>query len=146
MITLSLGDILNDRVDLDSREELFQLYVIREGDTVFYVGMTTRTVLERIWEHCGLSAIGGCDEIGRFVMDHLPESGAWHVDLMEVQEVDPALGDRRGAYHIRKAEQKLIARLRPCLNHTGNGHPAPLPEHYKRQAIADRLSDESAQP
>ncbi|MCZ2098126.1 MAG: hypothetical protein LC121_18025, partial [Anaerolineae bacterium] len=53
----------------------YSLYVVRDGETVFYVGKTRQieTRLARHIEHRSL--------IGELITRHKPQSDAWQVDL-----------------------------------------------------------------
>jgi hypothetical protein len=128
MITLPLGELLNDST-IDSGEAC--VYVVRDGKTVFYVGLSTRNVINRILDHCGLSAQAGLpDSLGRLIFDNAPDSGAWQVELLTLADCSRLLGDP-ARLDEQTAEVGLIRLYSPCLNTLSNSNQAALLARYK---------------
>lgn len=130
MLTLTVGDLQND--DTELKMIPYSLYVVREGETVFYVGKSKRSVYTRLLEHIGIGRHGSITPLGRLILDNLPTSKTWHIDLTTLEET--------GEQYLGWAEEILIRKLRPCLNAASNPNPSPLPEKYRsdRGAAASR--------
>lgn len=112
------------------------LYVVRDGDTVFYVGSTGRGVFSRLLWHVGEGEWGrrGLSSLGDLITENAPESDLWQVDcytLIEIKQTVERQFPGRAGYGVGLAEKALIRELRPCLNATYNENPSPLPQHYK---------------
>jgi len=131
MITVTLGDVLGD---LDNPPDAC-IYLIRDGDTVFYVGKSTRGVVNRILAHCGLSTRGSLrDNLGEFIFCNRPDSLTWQADLFTFEDCKPIIAEvfpNQKRIDIDWAELALITRYRPCLNRAGNTDPNLLPARYK---------------
>ena len=134
MLTLKLRDVLEDRTP-DAVSEC-NLYVVRDGEVIFYVGQSQREVADRVCQHCGMgrhgrgAAFNRKSVLGYLVEDNLPESLQWEVDFMTVQDCD-----KRFNYEARsviEAETVLIVELRPALNGSLNRNPMPLPDKYTK--------------
>ncbi len=118
-------DIYNDRLDVPD-EYLgpygFIVYVIRDGDSVLYVGKSSRSVVNRLLEHLGM---GGNwrkyvpDRVGEFILDHRPESLDWQVDLMTINDCASYIRQQFPMFvnwDVDTAEQAMIETYRPDLN------------------------------
>lgn len=109
----------------------YSLYVVRDGETVFYVGQTTDAIETRLQRHA-------LSSLGQFITANAPESDGWQVELVDHRDCAPAV--RAGLWPTLPdgarldpdiAEIALIRVLRPCLNSTYNTNPRPLPERYQ---------------
>jgi len=137
MQTLLLGAILTGRrPELD--KERPQVYVIRDGATVLYVGQSTRDVCDRILEHCGLLRPSRyypfSDRLGAFILANAPNSRGWQVDLLTLTDCAPYVGQVFPAfkhYDTHDAETAAIMVLHPCLNCTHNDAGSSLPDKYR---------------
>lgn len=136
MITTTIGDVINDTVKGDEGAA-FKVYVVRDGETVFYVGKSRNNPVERLWQH--LALIGpnhGPSELGQLIKDNAPDSHAWQVELRTVADCEPFIRQEFPVHRLFDsdlAERAMIRTLHPCLNGTHNAHPTRLPERYRRQ-------------
>ena len=105
------------------QEADYRLYLIRDGETVFYVGQS-RNPHNRFLSHLGMDGRSSPSEIGRFIRKNAPTSDAWLFEQYTLEEV----GDHSS---VTTAERALIARYRPCFNTTANPDRLPLPAQYK---------------
>lgn len=123
MIQTTIKALLAGEVDTKG----YCLYVIRDSDTVFYVGKS-QTISSRLWQHLGRDRANGViSTIGQFILLNRPQSGAYQVELFTPQEVLPDSLN----YLADQAEQKLIGDLSPCFNVTYNIKPGKLPTKYR---------------
>ena len=99
------------------------LYLIRDGDVIFYVGQSAKAY-RRVWEHL-FGSKRGRSMAGRFILTNWPSSLRFTIELMCSQDDEfAALGG------LDAAERSLIERYRPCFNEMLNANPAPLPFLY----------------
>jgi hypothetical protein len=136
MITVTVGDILDDKGPEWQDAMGHRLYMVRDGEVVFYIGQSGNP-LERILTHIGQGPWNwsqGPSPLGDLIMANLPASRGWQVDLMTPDECKPLVEDWLGfkitCSDIAYAEKALIRQHRPCLNVVCNEYPAPLPERY----------------
>jgi hypothetical protein len=97
MISISVGEILQgwDENPLDAR-----IYLVRDDNLVFFLGVLDRSILDHLLEHCGLvDNVSPADKLGRLILDNAPSSnGGWWICLgLEdyepiVREVQPITG------------------------------------------------------
>lgn len=150
MITATIGELLDGKLDdLDRRGH--RLYLVRDGETVFYIGKS-RNPIDRLWQHLGLALTGGVlwseyfmSQLGHLVKANLPEARSWQVELLTLEECTPVVLERmpylagRWESWCQKlpdsaaddAEQALIELHGPCLNVMHNRRKTPLPTCYK---------------
>lgn len=113
------------------------IYVVRDGDCVFYVGQSN-SVTARLDEHLGRSSRGGPlspSRLGQVIRDNLPGSRSWVVEFWSVVECKRELADvssRSWQWDKDDAERAMIEARRPCLNTMGNPHGRRLPDQYRR--------------
>jgi hypothetical protein len=145
MISLSVADVLisgghtgdSQLAAAFAKAAVCSIYVVRDGDTVFYVGKSDSGVLERLGVHLGEPFRGRTSksDLGLLIEANLPESKRWIVELYTADECRWAIPQADTFVFIPSgiAESCLIRRLRPCLNVAGNYfRAAPLPAKYKR--------------
>jgi hypothetical protein len=120
-------------LDLVKEAPLYRIYVIRDGDVIFYIGKSI-DIPARLGEHLGIYGRRGAsypDRIGYLILDNMPESKRWQVDLMTVaavaEKLDPA---GRWRWDVDFAERDMIKALRPCVNVMHNSNGSALPERY----------------
>ncbi len=145
MITTTVRRALGHNVDgyTDSRGLLtgHKLYLIRDGDIVFYIGQSAQPLI-RLQEHMGWTWQGNQSTIGKLIEDNAPESGKWTYELWKVEECEQYVTEYRvntfpdswqklhPSYDIDEAEEALIKHFKPCLNSAMNPNPTPLPGRY----------------
>ncbi len=113
------------------------IYVVRDGQFVFYVGQSKRDVVARFGEHLQKpSRLGELIELNR------PQSLDWAVDFYTLADCRPFVAQKSlfamqawEHFDMDMAEQNLIAVLRPALNRDFNPQPSPLPPHYQGQHL-----------
>ena len=133
MISSTVGEMLDRKLDIKALVSC-QLYVVRDGDTIFYVGQS-KSIESRFLEHLGISARGWPayeSQLGRLIRENAPESQHWQVELYSIKELE--------VDDVDFAEEALINILRPCLNARYNDDPSVLPDRY-----IDRDAREAAQ-
>jgi hypothetical protein len=123
------------------------LYLYRDGSTVFYVGRST-SPLQRLHEHLGRGDFCNLPSpLGKTILDNLPLSLSWTLQLLTVADCEPLVLLHRPEYHgwylqqlnrrlareaAEVAEEALIDHYRPYLNIAGNPAARPLPQKYRR--------------
>jgi hypothetical protein len=143
MLRLTIEDALKGTNDTTDH----YLYLYRAGEMVLYIGRST-SPLERLLEHLGRGAYTRrTSPLGALILDHLPLSLTWLIELRTVAECEELVRHYRPEcyewYHeqINKhlareasevAEDALIEHFRPCLNIMGNRQGQELPEQYRR--------------
>jgi hypothetical protein len=143
VITITVGDVLNGKARKGLADHY--IYVLRDGATVLYVGQTKRGIPNRILEHCGEGSIPNLSDLGRLILENMPESHHWQVEMLTLEDCgQPSTGPLNVL--LNGAEQETIRRYRPCLNTANNSESTPLPPRYQRiedhhhwQAMANRL-------
>lgn len=98
------------------------IYVVRDGDTVFYVGQSA-SIIQRLWGHMGNEIHGGwasfghrASDLGRLIRANLPQSRDWIIDLLTLKECKDYTVFNVPALTVDMAEVALINILHPCLN------------------------------
>jgi hypothetical protein len=72
MISLSLGEVLNG---WNSNPGDSRIYMVRDGNLVFYVGILELSILDHLMEHCGWAVKGlPADRVGKVILDNAPSS------------------------------------------------------------------------
>jgi hypothetical protein len=105
------------------QEADYRLYLMRDGETVFYVGQS-RNPHNRFLSHLGMDGRSSPSEIGRFIRKNASASDAWLFEQYTLEEA----GDHSSS---DAAERALIARYRPCFNTMANPDRSPLPARYR---------------
>ena len=138
MKTITLGSIIRDELP-ETWDEPYEIYVIREGDTVFYVGKSKDCVIDRILGHLGEGTWGWSsgDELGDFIKFYEPGSHNWQVDLMTIKDCFPFIKKshpdaKKARCTVADAESAMISHYGPCLNKMLNRNRRPSPEKYTR--------------
>jgi hypothetical protein len=140
MITITIADVLDDTAPILIP---YKLYLIRDSDVVFYVGKTGQYVIDRLLGHLGKGAWSwaeGPSYLGRLVLDNLPESRDWQVDLRTIAECEPLVKEvfpslknfTLSSSDPGLAERALIRHYCPCLNGS-----SLLPEKYRKGFFDD---------
>lgn len=141
MIQTTIGDLL-DGVELETRGH--RIYLVRDNDVVFYVGKSDVGVLGRLSDHLGRGdwRPGSPSILGELILDNLPESRAWQVELFTVLDCEDAIQryfphtSFKGTWYLYAsddAEKALIWDHRPCLNTTYNYDGQRLPDRYRNK-------------
>ena len=146
MIETTVDDLLDGNLD-NLNPDMSKIYVVREGDTVFYVGQCRWDILDRLLSHFGKGNWGwaqGPSRLGELILENLPESRSWQIDFLELTDVAEMFPKFVGEWTSNSAEQRLIQMYRPCLNRRGNPDPTPLPEQYRTET-EDVVRDNSWQ-
>lgn len=100
------------------------LYVIRDPQTVFYVGRSD-VAFNRVWQHLQ-DGFKGRSKVGKFIKNNWPHSMNFTVELLHAgAELFNGVNNDPAA-----AEALLIAQLSPCFNDALNANPTPLPANY----------------
>ncbi len=105
---------------------VFDLYLIRDDQVVFYVGKSELAFF-RIWQHI-LDGYKGRSTIGRFILCNWRESMNFTIELMNSRSSQFTDLDN----DLSAIECSLIARYSPCFNIVSNPKPTPLPDQYLR--------------
>lgn len=131
------------------RAEFYQIYVIREEETVFYVGKSGDPEA-RLLSHLGMDWHADTSPIGRFIIRQVPASGSWLFLQYTVEECIPFVDQYRATLpgtdqalfrmfgdqnrcDVDFAEEALIKIHRPHFNTAMNPDPCPLPEKYREK-------------
>ena len=107
-----------------SEWQRLNLYLLRDEDTVFYVGQSY-VAFHRVWEHF-YAGFKGRSLVGRFIICNWPASMRFTIELMSSRSARfyPVEHD------LNRSEQFLIEQFSPCLNTALNPAPAPIPSRY----------------
>lgn len=124
------------------KNKLTGVYVIRDGDIIFYVGQTHYFVVERLYEHMGRGDRyqPSPSLIGQYIRMNSPSSDDWQIEIYTFEECEHIVFDFDNNYKnwIEHADRNevleaaLIARLHPYINKQDNRYERPLPDKYKR--------------
>ena len=135
MLTYTLAEFLEN----DADEGDATIYVVRDGNSVLYVGKATRGVQNR-WLAFPSSHIAHMDEntwignsnIGRTIQENLPLSRNWEIDLYTAIECKDVIFNHLQNYNDRLtslAEIAMIQTLKPYLNSVGAHYQREQPPH-----------------
>jgi len=141
-VTVTLQEALEDRYPRETQvfagrtveHDPFRIYIVRDGETVFYIGKSSRGISARLEQH-----IEGYSRLGNLIANNWPGSGAWQVELVDQADCLPAIRAAIPGYArdssestlaIDTAEKALIRLMRPYLNATHNESEYPLPARY----------------
>jgi len=103
-------------------ERRFTIYVVRDGDVVFYVGKSDDDCFARLRSHLGFEFRGhrSLSALGGLITRNLPESRMWCVNLYTNEETKKIVPKRFYEDLVRwptkYAEEAMIQTLEPCLN------------------------------
>lgn len=148
MIKITVHQLLHDemlglnRVNLGLREKAFaesSIYLVRDGQTIFYIGKSGPDVVERMRTHLGQEFRGRSklDAVGELIVANFPESELWLIEFYSSEECRWTIPNSKTLRFVdtRTAEWCMIRHYKPCLNVSGNHYQAtPLPKNYKRPA------------
>jgi hypothetical protein len=102
----------------------FDLYVIRDENTVFYVGQSY-LAFNRVWDHIR-NGYKWRSDVGRFILCNWPKSMNYEIELLSSGSQEFAVAGN----DLARAEEMLIRMYKPCLNISQNDEPSPIPEVY----------------
>lgn len=141
MYTITVEDFIDDDYD-DTRLLGCRIYIARDKDVIFYVGMSERSVSERVAAHLGLGSLGathGPTELGQLIINHAPASRKWVFDFLNLADCEAITGNiyRLGSM-TRVAEEDLIKHYQPYLNRVLNANGKELPKKYQRTKVDQR--------
>ncbi len=109
------------------------IYVVRDGELIFYVGQSKRDVVTRFWEHMNKPS-----RLGQLIVLNKPASMAWQVEFYTLADCQPFVQQQSlfamqewQHFDMDMAEQGMIAQMRPVLNKDFNPQPTPLPARYE---------------
>lgn len=100
------------------------LYVVRENNKILYVGISNAGVYNRWFGSQGRMTKNIYDEwvtydmIGNLIVDNMPKSFKWSIDLWTLGEVSGFLGS--SSADLKCIENELICALLPSTNVIGN--------------------------
>ena len=100
------------------------LYVIRDGDLVFYVGQSY-CAFDRVWDHIK-NGYKWRSDVGRFILCNWPKSMNYEIELLSASSEEFAAV----SHNLTRAEEMLIKMYRPCFNISQNDEPSPMPGVY----------------
>ncbi len=110
------------------------LYVIREENSVFYVGQSY-CAFERVWDHIK-NGYKWRSDVGRFILCNWPKSMNYEIELLSSSSLEFAsVGN-----DLLRAEEMLIKMYKPCFNVSQNDDPSPIPAGYLPPSAAIRCS------
>ena len=120
MIIVTIADILSEKA-YDCELPDHCIYRVRDGDLVLYVGKTKVGITERILGHMGQGpSTWLTSQLGSVILDNLPESRAWQVDMLTLDDCWELTKKHVPYFDIDDAEQALIWENGPCLNYINN--------------------------
>ena len=121
-------------------EEPCTLYMVRDGETVFYIGKSGSPI-NRILQHMGLADhFAATSPIGRCILANAPESDEWLFEMYTVDDCAPFFvgsaiklppANVRHPEFVDIAEMQMIKYWRPCLNIICNRDASPIPAKYR---------------
>jgi hypothetical protein len=133
--------------EYEYREDGFhELYVMKNGlNEILYVGISSENIWNRWFGSRGHVMVGhnyliGESSVGRKVVDHLPDSWDWKIQLWTLDDCLGFCADAvnpEGRYNIKWLEPIMIQKLCPSLNVIYNLNPGidntPLSEREKKR-------------
>lgn len=103
MKTITAQDVLNDDWQIYlCPEDPFCVYVIRDGDTILYIGKA-RSVGDRLLAHFGKSWRGSNSGFGPFYAEHQDKQDDWQIDLYGLRDCQPIV-----MQHLPVSEEEYL--------------------------------------
>ena len=134
MVTLRTRNIVDRRINVVGGA--YCIYVVHDGETVFYVGQSAGRIFSRLREHLPTGPKWRRrvrSPLARLIDANRPQSWNWQVTLMTLEDCARyvELPDSGPALTLDQAEVAMIHHHRPCLNDEHNPRPLPLPQKYR---------------
>lgn len=154
MVSITVEDFLRGNVKALTKDyelyELFQIYIIRDGESVLYVGRAVN-VLKRLREHIGSSKQSSLDYIGDLVWANMPASKQWQIEVLTIEDCMPMVREQYQAYRndisllasAKTAEQALITFYQPSANERNNPNGQALPGHIKEPPLTLGMTNDA---
>lgn len=130
-------------------DECYDLYILKNGlGEVLYIGISSDNIWNRWFGWRGHITVGpnyliGESSVGEKLVDHLPDSWNWKIQLWTFENCKAFCADElnpNGRYDIKWLEPIMIQKLRPSLNVIYNLNPGvdnmPLSEREKKRQDA----------
>jgi hypothetical protein len=131
------------------QDVFYQLYVVKNGlDEILYIGISSENIWNRWFGWSGHITVGtnylvGASSVGQKIVDHLPDSWDWKIQLWTLDDCKEFCTDQlnpHGRYTVQWLEPLMIQKLHPSLNITYNLNPGidhtPLSEREKKRMDA----------
>jgi hypothetical protein len=134
LITVTLGQIR--RGDVAQVRGMRGVYIVRDGQTILYIGKTEKRDIEwRMRAHLGQGSgpFSRPTMLGKLALQHESRSDRWQVAVWSLDDCNQFF-EQRGLPQRRKvptAEEALIRFYCPCLNVRSCATPAALPRVYR---------------
>lgn len=111
------------------------VYIVRDGETVLYVGKTRWYSLHhRMQMHLGRSGPSKTpSNLGKHILENLPASNQWQVDIFSLGDINAFLqhvGVVRKVRKLETAEQVMIIYHHPLLNINEQGDEEEMRSRY----------------
>ena len=112
----------------------YELYVMKNGlGQILYVGISSDNIWNRWFGSRGHVMVGtnylvGQSSVGQKVVDHLPDSWIWKIQLWTYEDCREFCSEElnpNGRYTIKWLEPFIIQKLHPSLNINYNLNPGP---------------------
>jgi hypothetical protein len=153
MISVKIGDFIEQKYNDDDD---FDLYVVKNKE-VLYIGISSVNIWDRwfnsIDPHIEFSnnRLIGRSLIGNVIVNHLPESLNWDIELWTLNDCINYLGDnspykslqqiKTYDYAMRKLERALIRAMKPKLNYEHNISAEPTKYEGEQQDLTTAPCD-----
>ena len=133
-------------------DEFYELYIMKNGlEEILYIGISSENIWNRWFGsrphiRVGTNYSVGETSVGQKVVDHLPNSWDWKIQLWTLEDCSEFCAEKlnpNGIYDIKWLEPFMIQKLRPSLNIIYNLDPGPdntpiSEKEKKRQAALDK--------
>jgi len=145
MITYKIKEFLNSEKEIDYTDNELEIYVVRNDSEILYVGMASYGIYRRWFidpgHHLYINdsniPIRGNSKIGNKIIDNLPQSMKWTIDLWSIKDLllffnkDYRIENNKIRINcfytgqdftcsLKYMEGYVIVYLNPILNITGN--------------------------
>jgi hypothetical protein len=129
MKTFTVTEIVNASIDNTLGH---MIYLVRDGDLIFYIGQSKRNIIIRFQEHLQKPS-----RLGQLIQVNQPASDKWVVEFYTLADCRPFIQQKSlfpmqawEHFDMDIAEKGMIQALRPVVNKDFNHHPTPLPLAY----------------
>lgn len=172
MIMYKIKDFLSSEKEIDYEDNDLEVYVVRNNEEILYVGMAKHGIYRRWFidpgHHIYLNKnnlpIRGYSKIGNRIMDDLPRSMDWEIDLWSIKDLllffnkDYRIENKKMRIDcfytgldfecsLKYIEGYLIVYLNPLLNIIGNNSVREYKhrnfQYYKE--YVERMTNENLQ-
>jgi hypothetical protein len=118
------------------------IYLVRDGETVFYIGQSRRDTVTRFHEH-----LHGPSRLGELILANMPAADAWMIELYTLADCRPFVQQKSlfpqqewEHFDLDAGGKSNDSTTASCAKPDFNPEPRPLPDRYQGAELAATAS------